>query len=203
MAQAISLRRTAGPGRVAGSDLEAHIRALRRYARALVSNPDDADDLVQETLKRALVYLDGSRDIRNLRAYLLTMLHHARVDLIKRRHREGEPLSVDSAPPLAAGPGQSDRRVCAEAVEAIERLPEDQRAVLLLVGIEDLAYQEVADVLGIPVGTVMSRLCRGRRALRRLMNLDGDDAGWIAGGLEGGAWVAAPARAPLLSSDSV
>mgnify|MGYP000050088915 CR=1 FL=1 len=182
------------------ADLEGHIKALRRYARALVSNPADADDLVQETLKRALTYLDRGKDIRNLRSYLLTMLHHARVDLAKRETRNGEHIPFDACLFLATSPMQSDRLVCNEALEAINSLAEEQRAVLLLIGFEGLSYQEVADVLEVPIGTVMSRLSRGRKHLRKLLNLTDTSEDFIATHLEGGGFIPEqPGKRPLLS----
>lgn len=187
--------------RATKTDLESHIRALRRYARALVANPDDADDLVQETLKRALTYLDGNREIRNLRSYLLTMLHHARIDHAKRSNRSGEQVPFESCPFLAAGPIQSDHLACNEAVAAINRLPEDQRAVLLLIGLEELAYQETADILGIPIGTVMSRLSRGRKNLRKILHLQDISVEPVSNHLEGSVIISQPpARKPSLPS---
>ena len=191
------------PVQPGSDDLESHIRALRRYARTLTASPDDADDLVQETLKRALTYLGDEREIRNLRSYLLTMLHHVRVDLAKRRGRDGEPIAIGSGLPLASGPGQSDHLVCNEAVEAIKRLPEEQRAVILLVGLEEFAYQEVADVLQIPIGTVMSRLSRGRKNLRKILGLGDLAVDLVSTQLEGGrALRQASARRCPLSSDA-
>lgn len=183
------------------SDLEDHIRALRRYARALAANADDADDLVQETLKRALTYLDGGREIRNLRYYLLTILHHARIDHIKRQRRDGEHLPLDTGLFLASGPIQSDRLVCSEAVNAINRLPEEQRAVVLLIGLEGLSYQEVADVLEVPIGTVMSRLSRGRKNLRKILRLNDLPAEVVSTQLEGGGFIPESSRKPALSAD--
>lgn len=184
------------------SDLESHIRALRRYARALTANPDDADDLVQETLKRALTYLDGGGEIRNMRYYLLTILHHARIDLAKRDARGGEHLPFDSCLFLASGPIQSDRLVCSEAMDAINRLPEEQRAVILLIGFEGLAYQEVADVLQIPIGTVMSRLSRARKNLRRILHLEDISLDLISTQLDGGYVPESSSRKVALSSDT-
>ncbi|MDX9860277.1 MAG: RNA polymerase sigma factor, partial [Rhodospirillales bacterium] len=123
-------KRDCPPTRVADDDLETHIRALRRYARALTANPDDADDLVQEALKRALTYIDSGGEIRNLRYYLLTILHHARIDHAKRESRWGEHLPFDACLFLASGPIQADRMICSEAMDAINRLPEEQRAVI-------------------------------------------------------------------------
>ncbi len=183
-------------------DLESHIRALRRYARALTANPDDAVDLVQETLKRALTYLDSGGEIRNLRYYLLTILHHARIDHAKRESRGGEHLPFDTCLFLASGPIQSDRLICSEAVDAINRLPEEQRAVILLIGFEGLAYQEVADVLRIPIGTVMSRLSRARKNLRKILHLEDISVDLVSTQLEGGYIPESSSRKVALSSDT-
>lgn len=152
-----------------GPELEDHIRALRRYARALVGNGADADDLVQETLKRALTYLSERKEIRNLRAYLLTMLHHVRIDHAKREawRRDQVPLDDTSTPGIAAS--QLARLECRELGHAIQALPDGQREVLLLVCLEGLSYQETAELLEIPIGTVMSRLNRARAALRQML----------------------------------
>lgn len=190
------------PPDLAGDDLELHIRALRRYARALTANPDDADDLVQETLKRALTYLDSGGEIRNLRYYLLTILHHARIDHAKRESRGGEHIPFDTCLFLASGPIQSDRLACSEAMDAINRLPEEQRAVILLIGFEGLAYQEVADVLRIPIGTVMSRLSRARKNLRKILHLGDISVDLVSTQLEGGYIPELSSRRVALSSDT-
>ncbi len=155
--------------------LTGHIQALRRYARALVRDPADADDLVQETLKRALVYLDDGREIRNLRAYLLSMLHNVRVDALKRHKRAGEQIEVDEGTLAAGGASQGDRMACQQVLAAIQKLSEEHRQVLLLVGLEGLSYRETAEVLDKPIGTVMSRLNRARAALRDVLALEGSE----------------------------
>ena len=192
--------RNTGINHAINADLEEHIKALRRYARALTANPADADDLVQETLRRALTYLDRGKEIHNLRSYLLTMLHHARVDLAKRENRSGEHIPFDSCLFLATSPMQFDRLICNEALEAINRLAEEQRAVLLLIGLEELSYQEVADVLGVPIGTVMSRLSRGRKHLRKFLNLTDSSEDFVSAYLEGGGFIPEqPGKRPLVS----
>lgn len=153
------------------ANLETHIEALRRYSRSLVGNAADADDLVQETLKRALTYAHRGKEIRNPRSYLLTMLHHVRIDHAKRERLNDRRAFDDHMSP-ACGPSQSDRLVCGEVVAAIKDLPKDQRDVLMMVGLDDLAYRDVARRLKIPVGTVMSRLNRGRKALRRALDFN-------------------------------
>jgi len=146
--------------------LNEHIRALRRYAFALVGGSPIADDLVQETLARALYYLREGREVRNLRSYLLTILHNVRVDHIKADRLQGDLLPIDEHPQLAVPPSQLDKLECNEAAAAIAALPEDQREVLLLIGLEGLSYQEATEILDIPLGTVMSRLARGRNAVK-------------------------------------
>ena len=161
-----------GPGR----DLLEHIHALRRYANALVGNQADADDLVQEALKRALVYLDGDRQIDNLRAYLFTVLHNVRVDGYKKQARAGQSVPVEDTVLVSGAAPQSERLACHEALRAIGRLSDPHRQVLLLVGVEGMSYREAAEVLGLPVGTVMSRLNRARAALREDLAMNGEVA---------------------------
>jgi len=163
--------------------LESHIDALRRYARALVGDVADADDLVQETLKRALIYAHAGKAIRNPRSYLLTMLHHVRIDHVRReRWNDGRPLEDHMVPACRAT--QPDRLVCREVVAAIKALPKEQRDVLLLAGLDDLAYREIADRLNIPIGTVMSRLSRGRKALQMALEVDDVAPGAPVAGLK-------------------
>lgn len=150
-----------------------HIQALRRYARALVGNHADAEDIVQETLKRALAYLDGSKQIDNLRAYLFTILHNVRIDALKRRRREGAQVPVEETAIPAQEASQMDRLAARQALEAIQKLSEEHREVLLLVGVEEMTYRETAEILGIAIGTVMSRLNRARAALRKVLEMDG------------------------------
>ncbi|HUS55753.1 MAG TPA: sigma-70 family RNA polymerase sigma factor [Thermohalobaculum sp.] len=155
-------------------DLLDHISALRRYASALVGNHADADDLVQEALKRALVYFDGDREIENLRAYLFTILHRVRIDLLKQKSRMGVQIPVEDLALVAVSASQGDRFACRQAVEAIRHLSEEHREVLLLVGVEGMSYREAAEVLDLKIGTVMSRLSRARATLRQMMNIEGE-----------------------------
>lgn len=144
-------------------DLAAEIPRLRRYARGLTHDAHWADDLVQDTLERALarrwLFRSGS-----LRAWLLTMLHRLYLnDLARERRSASQP--GDAEPVVHAEPD-----LALDLEKALAQLPPEQRAVLLLVAMEDLAYQECAAILGVPVGTVMSRLARGRERLRQLLN---------------------------------
>jgi len=137
---------------------------------ALCGDATEADDLVQETLKRVLTYSRNGKEIRNLRAYLFRALHNVRADAAVQGARFRLSVSLDDTPleiPCAAV--QDSRVEFNEVAEALKKLPEQQREVVLLVGLEGLSYRGAAEVLGVPIGTVMSRLNRARQALRHLM----------------------------------
>jgi RNA polymerase sigma factor (sigma-70 family) len=143
------------------------IPRLRRYARALVGDRTSADDLVQDTLERAWAKLHLYRRGTDLRAWLFTVMHNVHVNKV-RAARSTDTLD-DEMPELALRAPQTDALVVRDLDRAIALLPAEQRAVLLLVTLEDLSYEEVARTLGIPMGTVMSRLSRARDKLRVLM----------------------------------
>ena len=143
------------------------IPRLRRYARALVGERAGADDLVQDTLERAWAKLHLYRRGTDLRAWLFTVMHNVHVNRV-RATRPVDPLD-DEMPELASRGTQPDVLLVRDLDRAIARLPADQRAVLLLVTLEEMSYEEVARTLGIPIGTVMSRLSRAREKLRAMM----------------------------------
>ncbi len=143
------------------------IPRLRRYARALVGDRASADDLVQDTLERAWAKLHLYRRGTDLRAWLFTVMHNVHVNKV-RATRPTDSLD-DEMPELALRAPQGDALVVRDLDRAIALLPGEQRAVLLLVTLEDMSYEEVARTLGIPIGTVMSRLSRAREKLRVLM----------------------------------
>jgi len=150
-------------------DIEAEIPRLRRYARALTRDAVTADDLVQDCLTRALGKLHLWQDGSDLRAWLFTILHNQYVNHVRRAVREGAAVGFnESEPLLSRAPQQGKRLELRDLERAIAKLPEEQRSVVLLVGLEGMRYEEVAAVLGVPVGTIRSRLSRGREALRRL-----------------------------------
>ena len=141
---------------------------LRRYARALTGDAWAADDLVQDTLERACakwqLWLAGT----DLRAWLFTLMHN----LYLNQRRVVQPTAgatpIDDVQSDLQAP-ETDKDFAIDLARCLQRLPDDQRAVLLLVGLEDLSYGDAAKVLGIPIGTVMSRLSRARSRLRELM----------------------------------
>ena len=150
-------------------DIEAEIPRLRRYARALTRDVVTADDLVQDCLTRALGKFHLWQDGTDLRAWLFTILHNQYVNHIRRAVREGSAVGLnESEPLLSRAPQQGKRLELRDLERAIAKLPEEQRIVILLVGLEGMRYEEVAAVLDVPVGTIRSRLSRGREALRRL-----------------------------------
>ncbi len=141
---------------------------LRRYAQALTRHRDDADDLVQETLVRAWSKAGLWRGVSDMRAWLLGIMHNLHVDRV-RRPRLSLVEMDDDTPEVPVAPTQGDRLSLRDLQAALELLPLEQKQVVLLVGLEDMSYAEVAATLGIPIGTVMSRLSRGRERLRALM----------------------------------
>jgi RNA polymerase sigma-70 factor (ECF subfamily) len=150
-------------------EIEAEIPRLRRYARALTRDVVTADDLVQDCLTRALGKLHLWQDGTDLRAWLFTILHNQYVNHIRRSVREGAAVGLnENEPLLSRAPQQGKRLELRDLERAIAKLPEEQRIVILLVGLEGMRYEEVAAVLDVPVGTIRSRLSRGRENLRKL-----------------------------------
>ena len=143
------------------------IPRLRRYARALVGDRATADDLVQDTLERAWAKLHLYRRGTDLRAWLFTVMHNVHVNRL-RASRATDTLE-DEMPELAQRAPQGDALLVRDLDRGISRLPAEQRAVLLLVTLEEMSYEQVARTLGIPIGTVMSRLSRAREKLRAMM----------------------------------
>jgi RNA polymerase sigma-70 factor (ECF subfamily) len=153
----------------ADDDLVAWVPRLRRYARALAGNRDDADDLVQDTLERAWTRAALWRSVVDMRAWLFGIMHNLHVDAL-RRGRLAVVAIDDDTLEVATPPTQGERLAVRDLQAALARLVPEQREVLLLVALEDMAYADIARTLGIPLGTVMSRLSRGRDRLRVLLD---------------------------------
>ncbi|QRM57516.1 sigma-70 family RNA polymerase sigma factor [Sinorhizobium sp. BG8] len=156
------MERKAQPFNVIGQ-----LAALRRYALSLVRNPEDAEDLVHDSLVKAYERQSSFRTGANIRNWLLSIVHNTHVDRLRqrravdRRHEAAAQLAEQSLP------ANQDHSVRLKQVrEAFFSLPEEQREALHLVAIEELSYQEAANALGIPVGTLMSRVSRARARLR-------------------------------------
>jgi RNA polymerase sigma-70 factor (ECF subfamily) len=151
--------------------VEEQIPRLRRYARALTRNRDQADDLVQDTLSRALLKEQFWQTGTNLRAWLFTMMHNQHVNNVLRDARESAMVDIEHmSTTLTATTDPSASRKMIELDRALAQLCLEQRQVILLVGLEGLSYQETAEILRVPVGTVRSRLSRARDALRELLD---------------------------------
>jgi RNA polymerase sigma factor (sigma-70 family) len=144
------------------------IPRLRRYARALAGEKSAADDLVQDTLERAWAKLHLYRRGTDLRAWMFTVMHNVYVNQL-RAARPGVQLE-DDMPELMRPARESEPLELRDLDRAIRRLPPEQREVLLLVVLEDMSYEEAARTLGIPIGTVMSRLARAREKLRAMLS---------------------------------
>ena len=145
--------------------LTPHIPRLRRYARALVGDRYAADDLVQDTLERAMNKLHLWRPGSDLRAWLFAIMHNVHVNQLRSRAARPE-TALDDGDLLPQGVPDADRLELRDMQAAIATLPVEQREVILLVALEQLSYAEVSKALDIPIGTVMSRLFRARERLR-------------------------------------
>jgi RNA polymerase sigma factor (sigma-70 family) len=168
---------TPDPGMVLG-----WLPRLHRYARALRRNPEDADDLVQDTLERAWSRAGLWQGVNDMRTWLFSIMHNLHVDALRRGRLDlvdfGEQL-----PDVPIAAAQAERLALRDLEAALAALPPEQRQVLLLIGLEGMAYAEIAQVLGVPIGTVMSRVARGRERLRGLMGREGRSPpasrGWL------------------------
>jgi RNA polymerase sigma-70 factor (ECF subfamily) len=152
--------------------VEREIPRLRRYARALTRSADRADDLVQETLLRAISKSHLWQTGTDIRAWLFTIMHNHYVNMVRRAMRDEATVDIEQmSSSLVAITDPTASSQLRELDQALARLPGEQREVILLVGLEGMSYETAANVLSVPVGTVRSRLSRGRDALRRLMGL--------------------------------
>jgi RNA polymerase sigma-70 factor (ECF subfamily) len=157
--------------------VEREIPRLRRYARALTRSGDRADDLVQETLLRAIAKAHLWQTGTDIRAWLFTIMHNQYVNMVRRAMREEANVDIEqiSASLVATTDPTASRQLC-ELERALARLAPEQREVILLVGLEGMSYEAAARILNVPIGTVRSRLSRGREVLRRLLDAtDGAD----------------------------
>ena len=155
------------------AQIEAHIPGLRRFARQLLrGDPERADDLVQDTLERALSRWHSRRLDGDMHGWLYTILYHRFLtDLHREKRRNAHRGSAEMAADRPEVDGEQEAAlVHRDLLRAFAELPEEQRSVLFLVAVEDLSYGEAARVLGVPIGTVMSRLSRGREKLRRYLS---------------------------------
>jgi RNA polymerase sigma-70 factor (ECF subfamily) len=148
--------------------LEAQVPRLRRYARALTRNRDRADDLVQDTLVRAISKQQLWQEGTNLRAWLFTLMHNQFVNDLRRSQRESGNIDLADIPSSLTAVSDPTASVQLKELEiALGRLSTEQRETILLAGLENFRYEHIAEIFAVPIGTVRSRLSRGREALRR------------------------------------
>ncbi|MFO0627934.1 MAG: sigma-70 family RNA polymerase sigma factor [Polyangiales bacterium] len=162
-----------------------HLDAMHRTAMRLTRNPSDADDLVQDAVVKAYRFFDSYEQGTNIRAWLLKILSNVFFSKYKRNTREGSVAAMASTDPVADGwisqasisPSREPERLAerplveAEVSRVLDEVSEDFRTVLVLVDIEGLTYREVAEAMGCPIGTVMSRLHRARRAVAQKLGV--------------------------------
>ena len=152
------------------AELGALLPRLRRFARALAKNVDDADDVVQIALERALERADQWNRNSKLESWMFGIIRNAWIDEVRGRARRGAIFAPEVAG-LDVGVEVIEREIEATSIqEAMARLPEEQREVVALVLVEGLTYQQTADLLEVPIGTVTSRLARGREALQKTLD---------------------------------
>ena len=152
--------------------IEGEIPRLRRYARALTRSADRADDLVQETLMRAIAKAHLWQTGTDIRAWLFTIMHNQHVNMVRRAMRDGANVEIEQvSAALVAATDPTASRQLRELENAISRLRDEHREVILLVGLEGMSYEAAAKILDVPVGTVRSRLSRGRDELRVLLDM--------------------------------
>jgi RNA polymerase sigma factor (sigma-70 family) len=152
----------------AHAQLLACIPRLRRYARALVGERTGGDDLVQDTMERAWTKLSSWQHGSDMRAWLFGIMHNLHVDHIRQPSLPTEVLDDDTPIP-GTNASHAKGLEIRDMESALRQLPAEQREILLLIALEEMTYEEVAQTLRIPIGTVMSRLSRGREKLRALM----------------------------------
>jgi len=159
------------------AEIEEYLPHLRRYAMALAHNPVAADDLVQESVTRALsksrLFTEGT----NLRAWLFTVMHNVHISNARRNKQIGAPIDPDiAAATLATRPCQEDPLILKALEKAMQIIPDTQRVAVILAGVEGMSYDEISDHLNVPVGTIKSRVSRGREALRKALH--GREKSW-------------------------
>ena len=163
-----------GPGDLLHSRIIELLPKLRRFARSLARNPHDADDLLQGALERALAHLEQWQTDTRLDSWLYTIVKNAWIDELRSRARREHTLA-DSEQADAVPDHRGDASGTLAVDQAMECLPADQRLAVALVLIEGLPYKEAAQIIGVPMGTLTSRLARGRQALQQLLG-PGDSA---------------------------
>ncbi len=156
-------------------DLIAFLPNLRRFAISLCRSPDTADDLVQITVERAFAGRASFDPATRLDAWLFRILRNAWIDMVRRNKTRGTEIDIADAPDARSIDGEKTVEtslMLQSARAAIDQLPPDQREVIVLICVEELTYKEAAEVLAVPIGTVMSRLARARIAIAQALGIN-------------------------------
>lgn len=162
-----------------GAQLIAMLPTLRRFALSLTRSADKADDLVQSACERALANAVRYEPDTRFDAWMFRIMRNLWIDRVRREKTAGPTDDIDDRPDLAGISGVQvvEARSTMQSVsDAIDALPDEQREVLMLTCVEDVSYKDAAEVLGIPIGTVMSRLARARRRLAEITGISGGTA---------------------------
>lgn len=167
------------------SELQSHVASLRRYALVLTRDPVAADDLVQETLVKAIANADSFQPGTNLRPWLFRILHNTHVSDLRRARTRAE--AAPDLPEPVARDCQHTQLELRQVLDALDRLPGAQRLPIVLIALREMSYAEAARSLDVPLGTFMSRLARGREALRRIVHGVADGKLAVMKRKEGGA----------------
>ena len=153
------------------AEIEGFVPHLRRYALALCRNLADADDLVQESMARALKKSHLFEGGSNLRAWLFTIMHNVHISATRRRKYVGSPIDPGVAAAVLSILSQQELVLeMMSLIKAIKGIPNTQRGAVILVGVEEMSYERTAERLNVPVGTIKSRVSRGRDALRAALD---------------------------------
>jgi RNA polymerase sigma-70 factor (ECF subfamily) len=166
---------TEGGGETGYADdaIVAEVSVLKRYALALTKNADLAEELIQDCVARALSRRHLFRRDMAVRPWLFTIMHNLHVNSRRQAFMRSVLLESRSGMPIeAVDPNQEHVVELRKVVRALDALPQEQQRVMLLVVVQELSYREAAETLGVPMGTVMSRLARGRERMRELLKLD-------------------------------
>ena len=159
------------------AEIEGFVPQLRRYALALCHNPTAADDLVQESVARALVKSNLFNAGTNLRAWLFTIMHNVHISNARRQKYIGMPIDPDiAAATLSTQPTQEAPLVMKALNKALQLIPDTQRVAVIMAGVEGMSYEEISEHLDVPIGTIKSRVSRGRDALRKALH--GREKSW-------------------------
>ncbi|SMX48713.1 RNA polymerase sigma factor [Maliponia aquimaris] len=170
-----------------------HLGSLRAFALSLTRNSATADDLVQDTLVKAWTNIDKFEPDTNMRAWLFTILRNTFYSLRRKRKREVEDVDGSMGERLATKPDHDGRLAMRDFHTAFAQLPDTQREALVLIGAQGMAYEEAAEVCGVAVGTMKSRVGRGRAKLAELMMLSEDDALELTDAVTAGVMSSRPA----------